>query len=191
MLFKLTVHFILSLLTNFRNQSDFKVLLERPLVTEMTYWLMMMIATHGYWYICDKPKSASSVACSQELLLCMLSPNTLTDIRCNSASPSRPYRCLTLCLSSPSFLCLPDKLGPSRWQVSSPTAACPKTTRPDSRERADCITRTYYDDEMSYKTPNTLLQKSLPPIRWVLPLSWREAGGGPNLIGSAARKGRV
>lgn len=33
------------------------------------------------------------------------------------------------------------------------------------QERAGCITKTYYDDEMSYKAPNTLLEKSPPPIR--------------------------
>lgn len=32
-----------------------------------------------------------------------------------------------------------------------------------------CITRTYYDDEMSNKTPNTLLEKCLPSIRGVQP----------------------
>lgn len=32
-----------------------------------------------------------------------------------------------------------------------------------------CITRTYYDDEMSDKTPNTLLEKFLPSIRGVQP----------------------
>lgn len=70
---------------------------------------------------------------------------------------------VTLSISPPSPLCLLNKLSVSLWHVSSSTAASPKTTRPDSRETGatGCITTTYYDDEMSYKTPNTLLEKSL------------------------------
>lgn len=45
---------------------------------------------------------------------------------------------VTLHLSSPSPPCSPNELSlsllPPLWQVSSPTAASPKTTRPDSRE---------------------------------------------------------
>lgn len=51
-----------------------------------------------------------------------------------------------------------------------------------------CITRTYYDDEMSDKTPNTLLEKFLPPIRGVQPKEGKR-GGCANLIGPAARRG--
>lgn len=66
------------------------------------------------------------------------------------------------------------------------------------QQRAGCITRTYYDDEMSYKDPNTLLKKSLPVIRGVLPSplelrgKLRGGGGGggePNLIGSVDQSG--
>lgn len=63
---------------------------------------------------------------------------------------------------------------------------------------AACITRTYYDDEMSDKTPNTLLEKFLPPIRGVQPRErvgrgrasgGRRRRGDANLIGPAARRG--
>lgn len=46
---------------------------------------------------------------------------------------------------------------------------------------AACITRTYYDDEMSDKTPNTLLEKFLPSIRGVQPGD-REGGGGGGVL---------
>lgn len=59
---------------------------------------------------------------------------------------------------------------------------------------AACITRTYYDDEMSDKTPNTLLEKFLPPIRGVQPREGVGRGEGrgegeANLIGPADRRG--
>lgn len=65
-----------------------------------------------------------------------------------------------------------------------------------------CITRTYYDDEMSDKTPNTLLEKFLPPIRGVQPgdregkrggaLTWldRRLSGGTRLTKSNGRQSR-
>lgn len=91
-----------------------------------------------------------------------------------SASASRPHRCHTLPLS-PACL-LSAYLINSVYLLSLLHGRCPAQLLPLQRqrgliagkqERAGCITRTYYDDEMSYKAPNTLLKKSLRPIRGV------------------------
>lgn len=70
-------------------------------------------------------------------------------------------------LSSPSFLSRSNKLSPS--PASLHRGSCPAQLLPLQRQQGPignqegiyCITRTYYDDEMSYKVPNTLLKKSL------------------------------
>lgn len=110
---------------------------------------------------------------------------------------------VTLYLFSPSFLCSPNKVSLSRlsppWQVSSPTAASPKTTRSDSRETG--ASRRHNKDLLWWwnvlQGPKHPLKEISPFDKGNLTLTPELCGGGeggggrPNLIGSAAQRGRT
>lgn len=113
---------------------------------------------------------------------------------------------VTLHLSSPSPPCSPNELSlsllPPLWQVSSPTAASPKTTRPDSRETG--VSRLHNKDLLWWwnvlQGPKHPLKEISPTDKGSLSLTLELCGGRgesvcvvvrPNLIGSAAQRGRT
>lgn len=137
-----------------------------------------------------------------KLFLHMLSQCILTESWCYSAWLSHPQRCHTLYLSSPSSLCLPNKLSLSPfsppWQVSSSTAASLKTTRSDSRETGE--SRLHNKDLLWWwnvlQGPKHPLRKISPSDKARLTLAPEPWAWGrrrdPKLIGSAAwGRGRV